>query len=90
MRRVIAEASAHRSSLRGEPEVARFHLTDAIVDFISLLSNLLVVDDPPRREGHLCFAQNHKEWRRLTRDGRRRLTQAGHKCDNAAIRSSFY
>ena len=90
VRRAIAAASARRSSLLGEQEVANVHLPDAIVDSIALLSALPVVEDPPRREGHLSFAHTHKKWRRLTRDGRHRLTQADHQRDNAAVGSSFY
>ena len=80
----IKEKAAERGKLYIE-----FELCDAVVKTIGALAGDPVIPDAPHRVGELCFKKAHKEWKRLTREGRHRLTQADHKRDNACIGSVF-
>ena len=59
-----------------------FDLHNGVVELVLSMASLPVITTTPRREGETCFALTHALWRRLTRDGRYRMTQADHNGEN--------
>ena len=89
LRRVIKAAAEQKAVSNGE-SVPTVELPDRVVDLVGEMSGHPVVPDAPKREGKHSFKKSHRKYRRLTRGGRHKLTQALFKLVNKLVGSEFH